>query len=446
MPPKRRAYELAKEFNIPNKDFVALLKDGGFSVNTHMTAFDEFEEIRIRAWLEAQGYGQKAASASTAVEEPGDLSAFRKPKKKKVVEAAPEPADDDVGGLSQFRKAKKKKVEEPIPTPEITDAPPAAEAEPASEESQAVGEPEVSSPTEEPTQQAPENATSEEPVAEATAEPITEPVAEVEAPADAEGEDVAEQAAPTEPVVEPPAGEEQAQPEAPVEAPVAESSPSDDAGEKTADAATAEAPAADAATDAPTGDAQPAAPGAEGTQSAQDKPAEGKPAEGKAAEGIVRPSDKRRGPKIVGRIDLSKIQPTRPARRESRRLGRSDDSAVSNVQPTYGGRRRGGGGGPRPGGGENRGDLTASQLREREAGRFLRRQRPGGGQTSGGRRGRGGHRESGSQLLGSPFRGQSVKVEEPISIKKLAEALAIKQNQLLGKAFDRMDEGIKALK
>ncbi|MHC4375950.1 MAG: translation initiation factor IF-2 [Planctomycetota bacterium] len=454
MPPKRRAYELAKEFNIPNKDFVALLKDGGFPVNTHMTAFDEFEEIRIRAWLEAQGYGQKAAASTATADEPGDLSAFRKPKRKKVVEAVPEPADDEVGGLSQFRKTKKKKVEEPIPTPEITDAPapeaeePQAEAVPAdvAEEPDAEGaEPEAA--VVESIESAPDEAPApevEEPAAEAQSPAESQPTAEaqpvVEAePAAAEQASAAEPSAPAQPAAE--AQHAAAAQPAKADAPATESQEAAaPAGES---AAEAKPEAAKPGAEAKPGAVPDAGAPAAKAQSGEAAPAGGKAAEDKPADkkdGIVRPSEKRRGPKIVGRIDLSKIQPTRPARRESRRLGRSDDSAVSNVQPTYGGRRRGGGG-PRPGSNENRGDLTASQLREREAGRFLRRQRPGGGYGGGGRRGRGGHRDSGSHVLGSPFRGQSVKVEEPISIKKLAEALAVKQNQLLGKAFDMLGFG-----
>jgi translation initiation factor IF-2 len=493
VPPKRRAYELAKEFNIPNKDFVALLKDGGFPVNTHMTAFDEFEEIRILAWLEAQGYGQKA----TAVEEPADeLSAFRKPKKKRPAESSPEPAaDEQVGGLSQFRKTKKKKVDEPA---EPAPAPEAAEA------------PEVGQVDE---QTAPEVASSEELVssdalADATAEPdfseaaeradaedaahgevaandvavgdvTARDVAAAEAPAQPSSEIAGAASATDEPGVdeaveahaadaeatEPsPKVEKSAQPAAEAEAQTAASAATDDAAtaeapaaalaaqEQDQGAAEAPAPAAESAAGTPADGGAPRAdaPKPEAASMKPDSPV-AKSAAGEAAEagktddpkeGVVRPSDKRRGPKKIGFIDLSKVQAARPVRRESRRLGRSDDSAVSSVQPTFGGRRRGTTGGPRPGA-ENRGDLTASQLREREAGRFLRRQRPGGGGSGGGGRrgGRGGHRDSGSQLLGSPYRGQGVKVEEPISIKKLAEALAVKQNQLLSRAFDLLGFG-----
>lgn len=566
MPPKRRAYELAKEFSIPNKEFVALLKDGGFPVNTHMTAFDDIEEIRIRGWLEAQGYGQK--STATAVDD--DLSAFRK-KKTKDVEVG---ADDDSAAnpMAAFRTKKKKKVEEPeaLATPEITDAPSAEEATAEAEASSTEGaqpaestQPEagvveaggsaeaasiqdsagsVSEPstaetsTEESVSSAPQDASDSSAAPEDAAVPTAgDSASEAEggsasqaaessadaaaaaddsqgiaSPAAGPGAEAAEgstseaepqpaaseataseatasgskassteqgksadaeqtQSAATEPTAEQPQSEAQADAPAggdaekvqaktgsapanttPEKGPSSKDTGSKDSGSKGAvskdpvssgKAVSGNAASGQAADGKGAKAAKPGDDKAKGAEAAKD--------DAKAKDGIVRPSEKRRSGKVVGFIDLSKVQSARPPRRDSRRLGRSDDSAVSSVQPTYGGRRRGGGGGggggaPRPGL-ENRGDLTAAQLREREAGRFLRRQRPGGGNQSGGRRGgRGGrgHRmDSGSALLGSPFRGQSVQVEEPISIKKLAEALAVKQNQLLKKAFDLLGFG-----
>jgi len=82
-----------------------------------------------------------------------------------------------------------------------------------------------------------------------------------------------------------------------------------------------------------------------------------------------------------------------------------------------------------------RAQLSAADLRQREAGRFRRR--------SGGAKGRE-ERKPRTQRdgpLGSPHAGSTVKVEEPITIKKLAETLAIKANQVLKVAFDQLGFG-----
>jgi translation initiation factor IF-2 len=124
--------------------------------------------------------------------------------------------------------------------------------------------------------------------------------------------------------------------------------------------------------------------------------------------------------KIVKFIDPSTFQTARPERkRESRRLQSRDDVAP-DVRPTFGARGRGGSG--------PRGNLTAAELREREQSRFLRRNRTAGGPGGGGGRrtgGRGGSRSS-EQVTMSPLSGQSVVIEMPVTMSKLAETLKLK--------------------
>jgi translation initiation factor IF-2 len=164
-----------------------------------------------------------------------------------------------------------------------------------------------------------------------------------------------------------------------------------------------------------------AAPEAEATPAAKAEAAaeEAKP-------GIVKPGAKRRPGKVVGFVDLSKVQSnTAPRRPESRRL-RSKDDVAPDVQPTLGHDRKRA---LMRGDHASRGQLSAAQLREKESGRFLRRrsqqqaqQRGGGGRVK-------------SDTSGSPLAGGEVKIETPVTIKKLAEAISVKASQVVGKAF-----------
>ncbi|MAE47294.1 MAG: translation initiation factor IF-2 [Planctomycetes bacterium] len=122
--------------------------------------------------------------------------------------------------------------------------------------------------------------------------------------------------------------------------------------------------------------------------------------------------------KIVGRIDpatlAAQAEPQR--KREGRRLLNQDD-ATPDVHPTFG-RGKGTPGqttGPR-------GGMTATQLREREQGRFLRRNRQSGvqGQRRTGGRGRP------ALVTESPLTGETVSIEMPITMSKLAETLKLK--------------------
>ncbi len=140
----------------------------------------------------------------------------------------------------------------------------------------------------------------------------------------------------------------------------------------------------------------------------------------------------RRLGKVVGFIDLSKIKSQVPKKPESRRL-RSKDDVAPDVQPTLGhDKKRALVRGDRG----TRGGLSAGQLREREAGRFLRRRGPtpaGAGSTSGPRPMR--SRQDGSS---SPYGGNTIQVDLPITIRKLADKLSIKTSELISIAIKRL--------
>jgi translation initiation factor IF-2 len=85
-----------------------------------------------------------------------------------------------------------------------------------------------------------------------------------------------------------------------------------------------------------------------------------------------------------------------------------------------------------------RGTMTAQELRDREQGRFLRRRRAQPGQSGPG----GGRRERRDPSQSSPLTGGSVAIEAPVTIKKLANALAVKENQVLQQAMKQVGFGV----
>jgi len=130
---------------------------------------------------------------------------------------------------------------------------------------------------------------------------------------------------------------------------------------------------------------------------------------------------------VIGFVDLSKIKTNAPKKTESRRL-RSKDDVAPDVKPTLGHDKKRalvrGDRGPR-------GQLTAGELREREAGRFLRRTGPGVRPGFGGPGAplpRGPRRDEGPA---SPYSGDEVKIDAPVTIKKLADKLSVKSGDLL---------------
>jgi len=151
---------------------------------------------------------------------------------------------------------------------------------------------------------------------------------------------------------------------------------------------------------------------------------------------IVRPSAKRRGGKVLGFIDPAQFARAQPTRPESRRL-RSSDDVVPEVMPTLGRDRKAG----VVRGDTTRGTMTAQELRDREQGRFLRRRRAQTGPAAGpgGRRGEGRRELAGG---GSPLAGSSVAIDSPVTIKKLANTLAVKENQVLQEAMKQVGFGI----
>ncbi|MFN0243529.1 MAG: translation initiation factor IF-2 [Planctomycetota bacterium] len=149
--------------------------------------------------------------------------------------------------------------------------------------------------------------------------------------------------------------------------------------------------------------------------------------------GIIQPAPTRRLGKVVGFIDLSKIKSNVAKKPESRRL-RSKDDVAPNVQPTLGhDKKRALVRGDRGA----RGTLSAGQLREREAGRFLRRRGP----TPAGAPGPGGPRPSRgmrTETGASPYSGNKLKIDLPITVKKLADKLSVKTNELITMAIQRL--------
>ena len=298
-----------------------------------------------------------------------------------VGESKPESTEEKHGGLVIKRKKKKKVAEPEVATEAPTPAP-------------ILDEPEAAP-------------TGEVVAAEEPAGPEAEAPAEVESPAAVEASAPDANAKSPEPEAAAPVVEAEA-PEPEVSEPVASEEPE-------------QVEAVEASAD------QPAEAAAE-TAAAEDAPV----AEG---EDPAKAASKRRPGKVVGFIDLSKIQPRQAADRpQSRRLSSSDD-VTPNVQPTMGRDRKSA---LQRGDHGTRGALTAAQLREREASRFLRR-RPAAGRGGGGRGGAGGQR--GPRAAGSPFADLSVNVDEPVTIKKLAEALAVKGNDLLKVAWKELGFG-----
>jgi translation initiation factor IF-2 len=155
---------------------------------------------------------------------------------------------------------------------------------------------------------------------------------------------------------------------------------------------------------------------------------------------LVRPAARRRSGKVVGFIDPSQFERKDKPRPESRRL-RSSDEEVPDVMPTMGRDRK-------PGvvrGDTTRGVMTNQELREREAGRFLRRRRvtptgPGMSVAPGMRRGPA--PVKGPDAGGSPFSGATVEIEAPVTLKKLANTLAVKENEVLRVALRQVGLGI----
>ena len=452
---KVRIHDLAKKYGMSGKDMAAKLRDLGFAkARSHMSALDEFEQLQAEGVLQA--YGILPDTTARPQEDPagGGGIVLRKTKKVKLgssdsepFERAAEPAEREQdlereAAEARARAQAREEIEQELPE----------SAHGARTKVEYEYEPE-----EEPLPSARSVAASEAPVAQperVSAAPETQA-----ASADRE----TQPAAAAVPEAAPAAGETSSERETSSSTPAAPES-------VTPSASAAPAPAAEASAGA---SAEPAAEAQAEDNSLVPRPAQEEdaatrklpkrtlseprraepapapspfagrpkdvaPAKAKAGED---PKAKPRG-NVVGFIDPSKFQSAQPVRRKavSRRL-QSRDDAAPDVRPTYTHGRA-----PGAAGGGPRGNLTASQLRERESGRFLRRNR--GSQSGGGRGGsrgggsrRGGGLSSG-RVLESPLAGNEVVVHAPVTLSKLAEALKLKANVVLKTA---LQEGIGML-
>ncbi len=366
------------------QELAAKLRDLGFTqIKSHMTALSDFEVLEIQARLEAYGIVGESAAQETNI---GGLKLKRK--RKVPSEGAHEEAGEEAPAAPQAAP------------------PPPQHAAPH----------EAAAPVHAPEPEAPAHVPAPEPVAPAAhVAPVRhEPEPVVPAP-EARPEARHEIRPPVQPVLKPvlkpeeqPAARHEPRPEPTLEAEPAPVAPAAELEEPT--------PVLE--------EAPPAAAAAPGT------------ADAPAVEGgdIVRPSAKRRSGKVVGFIDPAQFQRQQPARPESRRL-RSSDDVVPDVMPTMGRDRKAG----VVRGDTTRGTMTAQELRDREQGRFLRRRRGQTGPSQGGGRRGESRREAGTA---SPLSGGVIVIEAPVTIKKLANTLAVKENQVLQEAMKQVGFGI----
>lgn len=416
---------------MPGKDLASKLRDFGFSkAKSHMSALDPFELVQAQGLLEANGI--MPVQSGGGDDEGGDGGGLRLKKRKKV---RADGDGDGPGGLSSLKKRSKKAPEpeaEPAPEPAPASAEEPVAAEPAPEAASEVNEPAAAAPEAAP--EAAPAAEAQAPTSDAPAEPpveeapaASEPAAEAVEPEKAPEPEpkgrvaqaiAAKKKAEDEAAARAAAGEPE---EAPAATPVAAEEPAEEPAEAASDP--------DVIEPAPRPAAAGAAAPAEGAEAAPAAKAEAEPSEDAKKKEPAGP----RG-NIKGFIDPSTFQQSQPSRRraDSRRL-QSRDDATPDVRPTFGRdrSRQQGPTGPR-------GKMTAAELREREQGRFLRRNRAAGGppgrRGSGGGRGRGGPRE---QVTESPYAGSKVAIEEPLTVAKLSDALALKSSVVQKRALER---------
>lgn len=436
---------------MPGKDLASKLRDFGFSkAKSHMSALDQFELVQAQGLLEANGIMPIAGAESSSTDEDGSGGGLRVVRRKKLRtpgDEASEPSNA-LGGLKSRKKVVEPPAAQPAPVAQPVAPVPAAPVAPVAESPVAaplpVAEVAPAAPVAAPVAaQAPAT----EQGAGSTAPPVTPPAEAAPAPkpapeakplpqgrvarAIAEKALAAERAAnePAPAAVEPAAPAAAPTPAAePQAAPAAVPTPG-------ATPAPAGAVTAQASAPAPVGDAAPAATVA-GTTEAGAAPAAATPAAAAAGgpAAVSKPGDAKDGAakprgNVVGFIDPSSFAQSTPAKRrpDSRRLQGRDD-ATPDVRPTFGRdrNRQAGPTGPR-------GKMTAAELREREQGRFLRRNRAAGG-PPGRRGGRGGSRD---QVTESPYSGQRVAIEEPITIAKLADAMSLKSSVVQKRGLER---------
>jgi translation initiation factor IF-2 len=436
---KLRIHDLAKKYGMSGKDMAAKLRDLGFTkARSHMSALDEFEQLRAEGILQAYGIVPDQATVAPEDPVPGGGLVLRKKKKKKAIDPVGTGTTEAEEPLVRTEIIPELVEHDPEPrfAPAVAEAAP-VETVPEPVEPAVVAEPVVAEPVAaaeavvapEPQIEVPDAATPEisatsapttappAPVAESTPQVEPTPAPKVTEPTST-GDVAAKAPEPTTEAPAPVAASTTETAPAPADTPPSAATPSEPAVVETAASGAAPAPSAIVPT-----------PTAAAAQASAPKPAAA------AAAAAGPPKAKPRG-NVVGFIDPSKFQASQPVRRKtmSRRL-QSRDDATPDVRPTYTHGR-----GPVPGGGGGpRGNLTAAQLRERESGRFLRRNR--GGNSGGGRGGRGRGRGMVS-VLDSPMAGQTVTIQAPTTLSKLAEAMKLKANVVLKTA---LQEGIGML-
>ncbi|MFT5199089.1 MAG: translation initiation factor IF-2, partial [Planctomycetota bacterium] len=385
MSKKVRIHDLAKSYGMPGKDLASKLRDYGFTkARTHMSALDDFELVQAEGLLQANGISPVATVEEAPADDMPKSTLLKRKIKPKA--ATPDPAAEEVAPVEPAP------VHDPVPDPAPQAEVPAVEPEPVERPAPV----EVPAPQPEPVvaeTPAPVEAPIEAPIeAIAKPEPTPEPVA---------------QAAPPEPVEAPaPAAPEAVQETAAVEeAPQAPAPKPEVAPEPVAEATGEAAKVTEAKTTV------------EGKPEASDSAPKAKKAV------VVNPKGN-----VIGFIDPSTFQKQNApkGRHQTRRLVGRDD-VTPDVRPSLGH-------GPREKAGP-RGALTATQLREREQGRFLRRSGPRG--RGGSRRGGRGARGPRVEVTESPLGGTTVVIETPITVAKLSEALKLKSSVVQKMAMEK---------
>ena len=446
---KVKVNDLAKEVGLSGKELLEKLHAWGFAdIKSPQSGLEFDVELRVRGLMEARGVMQTPGSAKSGAAAESSTG----------VEAALE------GGLI---KKKKKKLS--LDGTEDTTAEAAAPAAmptapapaPASVSRSAATQPSTAATASEAESfKQPEQTKTKSTAVEAQAEQPAAAVAKTETPAAVWAEAKA-----AEPVLESAAKQTDATTAAPVAATLPASKPETAPRESTqpvletkpvveataaaavptpvavpaAVPAAAETKLADVAAKAPS-TTQPGTSQSAGTQPSA-TPAPAAPAaptvQPAAAAAAAKPASQPAG-KVVGFIDLSKLKPQTPPKKatESRRL-RGKDDVAPDVKPTmpHDKKRALARGTP-----VARGQMSASELRTQASDRFLRRNQIAaqGAERSARGGGRSMPRGAGSQ---SPYSGQKVEVDAPVTIKKLADRLSVKSNELLKVAFGQMGFG-----
>ncbi len=398
---KKRVYELAKEFGITGQELATKLKELGVSeVKGPSSSLDESRLLVVQAMLEAHGIipeSQKPTKAAPVsapdVEDLGADSGIKVKRKKKVTLSGSEIGTGSAAPAVPAQAPTPSQTQTPIHAPVLA-APAEAPAAAPSADEIAPSKPRRAASL------APERAPVAEPAAVPSAPGSAAPGAEM-APA------LAQSAAPR------------------------------------ADPAVAET--VSQAASAPPPEVEPVRVEVPFVSPAVTPVVAGAPAPVEAAalapapaeEGAAGGTKRKIAGKVVGFVDLSKIQAQPQARKTEARRLRSADDVAPDVQPTLGHDRKKA---LLRGDHAQRGQLTPAQLREKESARYLRRRTGASGPAPGMGRSSGPRGPRGTEAGLSPVAGNEVTIDAPVTIKKLADALSVKSNLILGKAFSSLGQ------